>query len=579
MARVYGIDLGAYSVKIVVATPGFRHATVTHVLEQQVPRGDEPYEVRAARVIGALVRAQGLENDTPYAALSGDQVFIHVLEFPFKNLRRAELTKAVGTELEGLLPVELEDMVFDFAALTRGVGESQQMEAVQDPAFVEPSATATVPRDQGFGVTGTATSLRGPVAPPAEGMRVLACAARVDRARDFLERIGEFSAEPRGLIAAPSAYARLAERISMCETSKGNGPYTAIIDLGHASTDVCVVVDGRTNYVRTLARGGSQVTQAIAQAWKLSPDDAERAKHRDGFIGSRQNPPPNPSWQHVHQVVYQELAPLARDLRRTLTACRAKTGATVGRAVLVGGGSRLRGMPEFLGEELGIEVSTLTQDDAVRLIGPELAVDSPADVFCLAAGVAFEGATGRPSFDLRQGPLAYKADLSFLRAKAWWIAASMFAMLLFSAASGLMEKYKLKKAEAVLDARLAEESRAVFNAELSAADVLAKTAGAETGRSPIPKTTAYDLLLALSASLPSKKEVKIDLEEVDIKLNKISIRKAYSAPVGETKAMDGIKLFEDSLKKSECFKEFSDPNKQPGPEDTRQFSMTLDVGC
>jgi general secretion pathway protein L len=581
MARVYGIDLGAYSVKVVVVMPGFRHSTVTHVLEQTVPKGDQPYEVRAAGVIGTLIRAHSLEHDTPYAALSGDQVFLHVLEFPFKTMQRQNLGKAVAAELEGRLPVDLEDMVYDFAPLSRSIGEQAVVGAgdggvVADPAFTEPTATATQNLAE---FEFTKTMGRGPVAPKAEGMRVLACAARLSRAEELLEHFGSVNAEPRGLIAAPAAYERLAERISAFETSKGGGPYTAFIDLGHLRTDVCVVIDGRTNYARTIGRGGSHVTQAIAQAWKLPYADAERAKHADGFIASRRNPAPNQSWQHVHQVVYQEMAPLARELRRTLTACRAKTGAIVSRAVLVGGGSRLKGVSEFLTEELNIDVTLITKEDDGRLLGEQLAPHHQSDIFALAAGVSFEGATGRPNFDLRQGPLAYKADLSFLRAKSWSIAAGALAVLLFVGFAGWMENYKLKKAEAVLDERLAQESQAVFNTPMTADEVLAKVSPSGGSKSPIPKTTAYDVLLALNAALPSKKEVKIDIEEIDIKPGKVTIRKAVSAPSGEHKPLKGIELFETNLQKSDCFKQFSDPDKKPGPEDTQQFSMTIEVDC
>ena len=87
------------------------------------------------------------------------------------------------------------------------------------------------------------------------------------------------------------------------------------------------------------------------------------------------------------------------------------------------------------------------------------------------------------------------------------------------------------------------------------------------------------IFMALSAALPPKSQVKIDLDEVDIKLNKVSIRKASSAPVGDTNALRGIELLEENLKKSECFKKYSDPDKKSGPEDTRLFSMTLEVGC
>src|SRR5690348_12004907 len=117
MSRLYAIDLGAWSVKVVVAQPGLRGATITQVIERPVPQGDNSHDERAFAVLGALVKELGLEHDTPFLGVYGDQVFTHVLEFGFKNLRRADLAKAVGAELEGVVPVDLEDMVYAFEPL------------------------------------------------------------------------------------------------------------------------------------------------------------------------------------------------------------------------------------------------------------------------------------------------------------------------------------------------------------------------------------------------------------------------------------------------------------------------------
>jgi Tfp pilus assembly PilM family ATPase len=117
MSRTFAVDLGAWSVKVAIASAGFRHATVGEVFERVVPAGDEPYEQRAGRVLAGIVREHKLDHDTGYLAVGGAQVFVHVLEFGFKSLRRADLDKAVGAELEGVVPVDLEDLVYAFEPL------------------------------------------------------------------------------------------------------------------------------------------------------------------------------------------------------------------------------------------------------------------------------------------------------------------------------------------------------------------------------------------------------------------------------------------------------------------------------
>ena len=73
MTRMFAIDLGAWSVKVVIAHGGFRQAAVDEVIERLVPPGDEPYEQRAARVLSGIIREYRLDHDTGYLAVSGPQ--------------------------------------------------------------------------------------------------------------------------------------------------------------------------------------------------------------------------------------------------------------------------------------------------------------------------------------------------------------------------------------------------------------------------------------------------------------------------------------------------------------------------
>jgi general secretion pathway protein L len=603
--HILGIDLGAYSVKVIVLNPGFRHAQVSDFIERPVPPGDEPDEVRAARVLGQILREHKLDADTAYAAVAGDRIFIHILEFPFRNLRRAELEKAVGAELEGILPVDLEDMVFGFEALPGGLGEESApvvaaMEPAApvldlgaplppgapgahggEPAFVaqairveddEPTSVRHAPAPAGHVAPAPAGQVvHGRVAAPTTGLRVLACAMEIERARGLLDVLRQSAMEPRGLVAAPASYARVIERITRLGGERSAAGPVAIIDIGHRRTDICVVKDGKAAYARTIARGGHHLTETISRAWRITYDEAQRAKHTDGFIGSPAEPPQTEQWQRIHEVVVAEMGPLAGDIKRTLSSCRAKTGASATQVLLVGGGSRLRGLASYLTDKLHIPVTTLDQKDADEVLGAQLA-SVPVDVACLAAGVAFEGSTGRPHFDLRQGELAYKADLSFLRQKATALAAGLLVLVAFAMANGFAALYELRADEQALGQRLAVETTEVFGAQLSAAETLNRTQGTvAAAKSPLPKMSAYDVLLEINSQLPDGKAVQLDVREVDIKAGKITLK----ATVHSAAQIDEI---EEQLKKVDCFK-VSRGNTSVGADDLHEFSFTINSTC
>jgi Tfp pilus assembly PilM family ATPase len=562
--RIYAVDYGAWSIKVAIADHGFRQATITDVVERLVPAGDEPYDQRAARVLAAIVAEQQLTNgDTAYALVSGDQVFTKVLEFQFSNLRRQELEKAVGAELEGVVPIDLEDMVYAFEPLPKAAAPvaAPAPAAPADPAFVAAS-DEEVTKVQG---QGTAAGPRGRVAAPAEGMRVLTYAMRKDRAQQLILLGAGAKAEPRGLLPIAGALARFAVRAA----PRVAGPF-AVIDMGHERTDVVVISEGKPVFSRTIARGGRHVTDAIAKTWKLPFAQAEAAKHSDGFIASSAEPPQSEAWARISEVVSAELVPLARDLRQTFAACRARTGVAAASTIIVGGAARLRGMASFLSEAIGIAVAP-PAPDAGALAGPKM-TDLPIDHAAAAIGGALDGASGRPLFDLRQGVLAFKVDLTFIRAKAYQLAAATVIVLAFAAGSAWAAHYKLRKNEKILTDRLAAETAEVYGSSMNADAVLNETKAASLAAlSPLPKMSAYDILLAINEKLPARDKVTLDVTQLDINGTTVEIR-------GTTKKPDEIDTLETALKDIQCLGPAARGSTQQTAEGS-QFQLSYKHTC
>ena len=565
-SRIFAVDLGAWSVKLVIASPGLRGATLSNVIERLVPPGDEPAEARAKAVLAGLIGELRLRDEPGYIGVYGDQVFTQVLEFPFKNLRRAELDKAVGGELEGVVPVDLEDMVYAFEPLPSG--------AALPPAG---AAAAGMP-GAGGPLPGAAPEVqRGRVAPPAEGMRVLTYAMRRERAEHLIELGTACGFDPRGILVCGGAAVRLVAHTPSLVRARADGA-VAVIDIGHERTDVVVVAGGKAVFSRSVARAGKQVTDAIARHWNLPWLDAERAKHSDGFVASSAEPATSEAWQRIHQVTISELAPFARDLRQTLAACRARTGFQPIAALLVGGGARLRGIASYLGEQLAIPAWRPTADDVVALAGPRLGAEAsahaPIDSAAMTIGMAFDAAGGRPIFDLRSGALAVKVDFSFLRAKAVPLGAAVLAIAAFAAGSAYADLYRLRKAEKVLATRLAAESEEYFGQPRTADEVLnANGPSGSSAAAPMPKLTAYDLLLEVNSHVPPKDKITLDLERMTIDDTKLDIS-------GTTKKSEEIDLLITELKKIECFKN----NVTRGPTDTltngvQRFKLTITAQC
>jgi Tfp pilus assembly PilM family ATPase len=557
--RVFAVDLGAWSVKLAVASPGIRGATLLQVVERLVPpapEGDETSsaDARARAVLADLVKEMRLEHENGYIGLYGDQVFTQVLEFGFKHLRRSDLDKAVGGELEGVVPVDLEDMVYTF----------EQLPPPPPSALTGPVGEPT----------------RGRVAAPAEGMRVLTYAMRRDRAEELISLGKEAGFGVRGVLACAGAAVRLVDRVPSLARARAEGS-VAVIDIGHERTDVVMVSGGKAVFSRSVGRAGKQVTEAIQKYWKLPWEDAERAKHSDGFVASQAEPATSDSWARIHQVLIAELHPFARDLRQTLAACRAKTGFTPTAAIIVGGGSRLRGMGSFLTEQIGVPTWRLSPEDITGIAGLKLgaeAVALPIDSAAMTIGMSYDAAGGRPMFDLRSGALAVKMDLGFLRAKAVPLGAAVLLIAGFAALSAYADLYRLRKAEKTLSAQLATETALVFNGKTKTADEILdlETTGGSGGRprlSPMPRLSAYDLLLDISSKVPPKEKITLDIDRLDISDQKVELS-------GTVKSSEEIDALINALKEIKCFKKDGitrGPTETEG--DLKKFKLTIAASC
>jgi hypothetical protein len=146
------------------------------------------------------------------------------------------------------------------------------------------------------------------------------------------------------------------------------------------------------------------------------------------------------------------------------------------------------------------------------------------------------------------------------------------AMAAFAAGSAYADLYRLRKSEKALATRLANETTEVYGAPKSASDVLSSTAAnGGSQASPLPKMSAYDIMLEVSAHIPPKDKITLDLDKIEIDDQKVDLTGTAKTP----KEIDDLVA---ELKKIECFKE-----PQRGPTEASgeltKFKITIPSGC
>ncbi len=530
------IDMGSHSIKLVVSEGGFRGAAIGDTFELPVPIGQESLQERQGNVLRRFVAQNNLLGTDAYLLVHGSEVYVRNIQFPFASLKRAELDSVVGSELEGLLPVDLEDIAYTYEEVPSKRLLRRRANTVGEAAPVE-----TVDTEDH------------------SGLRVLAAAIPVVAANGLLETIRQCGLVAKAFLAGPAAYAQIAERIASV-TADGNATL-GIIDIGHTRTSFCVYALDRSVFYRTLRMGGQSITAMIQSVLQVDEQTAMEAKHSgEGFNN-----------ELIAQKTTRYMESVVQELRRTMRSQVDKLGIVCDRLIVLGGSSRLPGLPEFLQDRLQIPCEPLVNVSLGEGFVTKGTSPAKIDVFAPAMGTVFESGTGKPRFDVRRGPLAYKTSKGFLTEKRGVLASFGIAVVAFATLAGFAAHYKLRKQELALTQRVAIESTALYGQTLTAQTVM-ELEEDDAKISDTPKMSAYDILTAVNTLLPEASTVTLNVDKIAIKPGKVAI-------VGRAKASTEIDDIAEQLVKEDCLKKLERGTEKQSTKGDREFSFTIQSTC
>lgn len=153
----------------------------------------------------------------------------------------------------------------------------------------------------------------------------------------------------------------------------------AIVDIGSEVTSVIVHADGEPLIVRTVPRGGAEITASIAGRLGVPPQEAEGIKCHYGLHGD--------GTAETVEAASEAVRPLASELRSSFTyLASGERQKQVTRLALCGGSALMPGLAEHLQQQLGITV--MYADSASRLRDTRKGRDRGFDSFVPSAAVS-----------------------------------------------------------------------------------------------------------------------------------------------------------------------------------------------
>lgn len=296
-----GVDIGARGVRAAVLAPRQvdGRPTVTIHGAGQVPLSAGAVvngEIREPATVTAALRQLWSENRLDcrnvVVGIANQQALVRSLTIP--NVDAATRAKALPFQAKDVVALPIEEVILDFCQLAPPDG-ANQVEGLLIATPREPIRTAVA-------------------AVEAANLKV----ARVDLASfGMLRAIG-------------------AEQLAV----------EAILDLGAHLSTIVIHDHGVPKLVRTLTRGGDELTDALAERLDTSREDAEKAKIATGLS--------DPSTE-VSRGLADALRPLLAEIRTSIGYYRASAGSTpIERIALTGGGAALTGIVEAVEQQIGL---------------------------------------------------------------------------------------------------------------------------------------------------------------------------------------------------------------------------------
>jgi general secretion pathway protein L len=515
MAKILGLDLGSYSVKAVTVDSAQRGFGLKGYAEvRRAQEGDRLETLRAA--LTELVGKQPAP-DQVVVALPGPVLVTHALTLPFTDSKRIEAT--LPFEVEGLLPFDLSEAVFDYQVAGQKENKSD----------------------------------------------ILVGVSRREELQTLLAVLSELNLDPRIVTLPGLAYQNIMAGGPVTLEPVGEDEAVAVVDIGHERTSIAMGRPGSgVELARTFPGGGKDLTRALSREFEIPPEAAHEWKEQHGAVASAVV---GPDAERAANAFVRGLAPVVRELRATFKAYSARARKQVVRVHLCGGTAKLRGLDELLGRELNLPTSLLKLPAEAGGALPAEQHPAAAQAVALALRGQASGARA-PRFNLRRGEFAFKGDFDFLKERVGLLVSYGVTLLILLIAAGVVRNSVLARREQRVDAQLCDVTQRVLGqCEKNYERALNLLRGKESPAAVIPKVSAVELLSEMTERMPP--DVTVTFDQIVVDLDRISLR-------GETGSSKLVDRITSSLKGYRCFQEVKQ-GKLEKSKDGKSVNFRLDI--
>lgn len=517
-SKAIGIDIGAYSVKVVSLHHRLGSVSLEKAAEAPIERNEEGATTPEA-VVEALRKAMSgirVRKDVVVVGVSTQAAAVRSLSIPFSDVGKARAV--IKFQAEPHLPFTIEEVVVDF--FDAGTGTEERMD-------------------------------------------VLLTAIRKPFLQDQVDRVREVGIDPEVLEVDFMAVYNTINKC--CATADGG---SILMDIGGSKTIIAFIRDGIPLAVRSFPVGGDTITGAISREMKIPYAEAEELKIAKASAPGGPQGPENDDLDRAVKSVFNRFS---GEVGRTLRFIGAQLGdIDYSRVALTGGGAGLSGMAEYVGELLGHEVTVL---DEVGNIKDNTKSDLHVARFATAIGLGLRGLGETPLLqNFRKEEVAYSQAYKRMRTSIYTAVALLVAIYAVYVAGIVTELNALKHREKRLFSDIKREAVAALGKLSNAGDPLKELESHERKKLDELRVhkgarlfSVLDVLKELSEIIPEKAEVELTLFRIPQKSSRRGDgagkdSRSWLTIKGSAKSNADVLYIKDTLGNSKIFERVrSDP--------------------
>lgn len=327
MQKILGLDIGTYSIKVVIIWNDYKNYYIPMLVEQiiEYKEGVNEKDSQIA-ALENLFQQKQLEFDLVYAAVDSKKASIRKVDF--ENIRKRDIPGFLENELESSSPFTIDESVLDFQVIEYSKSRSSVLAVLCKKEIIR--NTLDVIEHQ---------NLRVKILDIDNLAYLNLVSYLLKKDTPIIEKSGEDNLNS--------------------STVRQNNNCNLIINIGHSKTSLTFMTDKKVLFTRIISLAGDHFNQVLKNKFEISYAEADILKCFVSSIVVDNEEDINSKKNIVIKTLFQAVFELGQEIIRSIQFFQSQEKIKIKGIYLTGGSSKIKGIYKYFEEILNTQVSSI----------------------------------------------------------------------------------------------------------------------------------------------------------------------------------------------------------------------------